>query len=411
MSESSGEARALRRMVEELRAAPPPELAWDAVESRLLAQIERAEVSRARRAAVQPSPFLRAASFAAAAAVLALGIGSVARTQASAPAPASVAASVEVDGNAFPVVAGGTDLAVDALRVGDVIDTGGESVTFSLPGSVRWTLAPASRAVVRAVAGGAGTGHVLALERGAIGAEVVPRPASEGLVEAFAVEVGQTRIAVHGTAFRVMKLDDDVLVEVEHGAVAVGPVGNPGSTTGHLLIGPARARFSLDGGRTAALLPAIVAAAPAVGAVVPAETHPVRIDEPSARVSPVRPGGLPDVRSPSSPTALAVVEAPAPVASSVAAPSLPAPEFLTAAAVRASLVRCFEQVRDPGGASLTTSVSSSFRMRLRGDGTIAAARFDPPLKPELQACAAGLLAGSFADGSVGEVIVSISIGR
>ena len=83
---------------------------------------------------------------------------------------------------------------------------------------------------------------------------MTPRDPSEGLVEAFAVEVGGTRVAVHGTAFSVKREGDRVLVDVVHGTVAVGPVGHVGATTGHLLVGPSRASFSLDGGRTARLL-------------------------------------------------------------------------------------------------------------------------------------------------------------
>ena len=61
-------------------------------------------------------------------------------------------------------------------------------------------------------------------------------------------------MAVHGTAFSVTIDGDHLVVDVEHGAVAVGPVGYVGATTGHLLVGPSRASFALDGGRTARLI-------------------------------------------------------------------------------------------------------------------------------------------------------------
>ena len=99
------------------------------------------------------------------------------------------------------------------------------------------------------------SGHTLELERGSVQAEVVPRAPAEGLVEAFAVEVGQTRVAVHGTSFTVTRLADGVLVDVEHGAVAIGPTSHHGDTTGHLLVGPSRAIFSTRGGSVARFVP------------------------------------------------------------------------------------------------------------------------------------------------------------
>src|SRR5262249_7983131 len=130
----------------------------------------------------------------------------------------------------------------------------GAPVSFRRDGAVAWTLAPRGRVVVRSL-GVSGVGHTVELERGSIRAEVTPRDPAEGLIEAFAVEVENTRGAVHGTAFSVTREGDSVIVDVEHGSVAVGPKGHVGVTTGHLLVGPKRAAFSLDGGRTARLLP------------------------------------------------------------------------------------------------------------------------------------------------------------
>ena len=158
---------------------------------------------------------------------------------------------------------------LSALRVGDVVEAGDAPVPLRprRAGDVgdgarlrgaralhrsRWGRPPCPRP--SPAKGASGVGYTVALERGAIRAEVTPRDPSEGLVEAFAVEVGGTRVAVHGTAFSVKIEGDRAIVDVEHGAVAVGPVGHVGATTGHLLVGPSRASFSLDGGRTARLL-------------------------------------------------------------------------------------------------------------------------------------------------------------
>ena len=55
----------------------------------------------------------------------------------------------------------------------------------------------------------------------------------------FAVEVGRTRVAVHGTSFTVSREGDRVTVEVAHGSVAVGPDWSPGLDAG---VAPRRPR-------------------------------------------------------------------------------------------------------------------------------------------------------------------------
>ncbi|MEI2708311.1 MAG: FecR domain-containing protein [Chitinophagaceae bacterium] len=94
-------------------------------------------------------------------------------------------------------------------------------------------------------------GHVVRLERGSLRVEVQPDLAKQGLVDVLAVEVGDTRVAVHGTAFTVSVREGEVVVEVEHGVVTVGPTGQRGATTGYQLPAGSRAAFSLDGGKRA----------------------------------------------------------------------------------------------------------------------------------------------------------------
>src|SRR5262249_19996092 len=67
---SNDEVRALRVMVEELRAEVPPELPWGALEQRLLAEIARREERERSHAA---SGLRRAFAFAAVAAAVLLG--------------------------------------------------------------------------------------------------------------------------------------------------------------------------------------------------------------------------------------------------------------------------------------------------------------------------------------------------
>ncbi|XXX73626.1 FecR domain-containing protein [Sorangium sp. So ce134] len=416
MSGAKQYERAREHMERLLRAEEPPEPRWDAIERELFARIERPAPVR-RAAPPQRSPLGRALAFAAAAAAIALAVLAAGR---SAPPVAATSAPPRTRDLAdVPRAAGAADdLAFRALRPGDAVETAAHAISFADVGSVRWTLLPNSRAVVRAV-GAAGVGHVIALERGSVRADVVTRAPEEGLVEAFAVDVDGTRVAVHGTLFTVTRLQDRVEVDVEHGTVAVGPAAYRGATTAHLLVGPSRGTFSLDGGREARLLqrPAPQDSAPA--AAPPEEPAP----------SPASPRPTADARPPSgaaaAPAAVAHVEEPAepavpvePAAPAVAEPP-PAPAIepapvvaepvpdaqatsrpsaLTPASVQALLSSCFARESAGGSSLVRRSIVSTLRISVRPDGSVAAMRFDPPLRPALQACAEGLYQGRFAEG-------------
>jgi hypothetical protein len=234
----------------------------------------------------------------------------------------------------------------------------------------------------------------VALDRGSVRAEVTPRHRSEGMVETFAVEVENTRVAVHGTAFSVTRAGESVIVDVEHGSVAVGPAGNVGVSPGHLLVGPKRASFSLDGGRSEHSLPGVAAEAPKLASAAPEKavdgvvtpTEGASRDAPPAQaVHPAAPAHLAPPKS-------ALASPPPP-----AAPA-PPPATLTVASVRARLAQCFEKTDEGGSSSVEVSVSSTLRLVLKSDGSVQSARFDPPLKPEFQLCAGSAIAGRFAEG-------------
>lgn len=417
MNQTHDEIRAVRVMVDELRDQAPPAIRWDDMEKRLLARLaERDAVILLRRPAQPPSALGRVFGFAVAAAVLAFGVasttsgGRMPAVHAVAPHAVDVA-TVALAPNA---TSGAHDLA--ALRPGDHIEAGDASVSFAKAGLVTWTLAPGSALRVRSV----GLGHTVELERGSLRAEVTPRDPSEGLVEAFAVEVDGTRVAVHGTAFSVQRTDGHVVVDVEHGAVAVGPIGNAGATTGHLLVGPARASFSLDGGRDARRMdrPVAVAsndapsavAAVAVGLASPSDDLP-RADDPAPVKQPL--DGASSVSRPLVGTVVGALVAHASVdAKGKAAPEAPAPGVaapeaarLTVATVRGRLDRCFRQVYE--AAPSTLEVSSTLTIDVAPDGSVRAARFSPPLKPELTDCAGRAISGRFAD-DAGHVEVPVS---
>lgn len=400
-------ARALQTMVDELRAEQPPELPWSAIEERVLAEIDRSEeraaaVKAARAARREPPGLYRVLGFAAAAAALVFGITTVSRTgelrTAKEPEPQQVDVVSVGLARGEPGTRGELDLL--GLRRGDVVEAGDRPVTFSHAGAVAWTLAAGGRVRVLAM-GDAGVGHTVALERGAIRAEVTPRDASEGLVEAFAVEVGGTRVAVHGTAFSVAHRGDRVEVDVEHGAIAVGPVGHVGATTGHLLIGPSRASFSLDGGRTARFLPRSSEPAPLAigGKPSPTDVLAALPQEPIARAEADAPP--PSVEPPSAPQK-APAHAPPGKAAAAApeiAPPAPPPVTLTPDVMKSRLNACFRRVYDGSSSTVHVSVSSTLKLVLGDDGSVVAARFDPPLKVELQECAGGAIGGRFAPGA------------
>ncbi|CAN96022.1 hypothetical protein predicted by Glimmer/Critica [Sorangium cellulosum So ce56] len=405
--------RAREHMERLLRAEEPPEPRWETIERELFARIERAAPVR-RAAPPQRSPLGRALGFAAAAAAIAFAVLAAGRsappvTAASTPPRARDLAEV-------PAAPGGDgapgDLDFRALRPGDSVETADHAVSFVDVGSVRWTLLPDSRAVVRAV-GAAGVGHVISLERGSVRADVVTRAPEEGLVEAFAVEVDGTRVAVHGTLFTVTRLEGRVEVDVEHGTVAVGPAAYRGATTAHLLVGPSRGTFSLDGGREARLLDR-PAPQDGAAAVAPPEPAPAPAP-PQPAVGPRPPGGAalapavvaraeePAAPAVAEPTALLsprTTEPPPAVAPPVPeAHEASGPPALTPASVQSLLSRCFARESAGGRSSVRRSIVSTLHVSVRPDGSVAALRFNPPLRPALQACAEGLYRGRFAGGS------------
>lgn len=413
MTESKGAMRAVDRMVDAIRAEQPPELDWEAVERSLLVRIRRGEGARPQARPV--SGVWQALAFAAAAAVVPIALsatGGATPSQAAAEIRAVDVSRVA----AAPGEAGAhgeRDLA--ALRSGDAIEASASAVTFADEGKARWTLSPESRLVVRSPMPQSGVGHVVRLTRGSIRVEVQPDLVKHGLVDVLAVEVGQTRIAVHGTVFTVTLRDGEVLVDVEHGVVTVGPTGQRGATVGYQLPAGSSAAFSLDGGRQARWIPheaarpadPIAALTPVAAArphAMPAEAlldaapevvvdrdTPSVIDPPPAHI--VKPAAAPSV--PLSPVAAANGgNEPAP---SVTAE--PPKATMTTASVQSALQRCFRQAHPSSsfdGPKLTAS--SVFTLKIRADGSVESAQFSPPL-PSIQGCAALVYGGRFQAGT------------
>jgi hypothetical protein len=391
--------RALAALTREAAEEATPELDWDRIEAKVLAaslpgpawvRRDVTHVSGVRR--VSPSPAWSSSPWpvamaAAAAAMLIYADSSRENVIAARPR-----------GQTEPTRSASSDLGAFAL--GQVAETGAHSSTYDHPGVVNVALAPNSRFEV--VANDASGGHLggitVALARGSLHAEVKPR--TDG--EIFAVEVERTRIAVHGTSFTVTRKGDQVIVDVAHGSVAVGPVGHRGATHGWLVVGPDRAAFSLDGAREAAWLGAPPADAVAVASTESRAT--VVVDARSARAKRASLATTPRTR-----VDLAASNKGEPGAST-ATPSAgswgegaagegrdPSEQEATqVASILRQLGLCYE--KQVGAFGVRFSVESSLELTLLPSGAIREAVFAPPLSPTLMSCADKAIGGAHFPG-------------
>jgi ferric-dicitrate binding protein FerR (iron transport regulator) len=343
---------------------------WQAVDAKLFARIEQAR--RAERARFAPQRrrglTLAAVGLAASAAILLLLAG---RTRE--PLGADGTAAIEGAGNIVAIKGDGAVL-IDGkpvvsgagLRLGDVLETGGARATVERPGRVTLTLEPGSRTVVTHVQGAL----ILALEHGAVEAQVVPVASGE----AFAVDVEGSRVAVHGTHLRVEREGEHVVVDLNEGVVSIGEAPRAGSVLGTLLNAPAHAEFTAAdpaGTLTQTHDPAAVRApdldVPAAASLSVGSQRPAS----SASRSPsMQPGEVrPDVRSASGASAKPLV-----------APPEPSPEDSISNAVRACMAE------RPRADNVSVVVNTTLRLDLADDGTVRFARFDPPVAPDVNTC-------------------------
>ena len=329
MTEQERDEIVLDRLVEESRAEKAPDLNWDGLEAALMKRVGETPRRRSRSRA----PML----LAAAAVLLAIGgffsvRGVVTDRATGAVREASKTELAPVD---HPVNG-------DALAPGAVVTSGADELVVVHRGHVTWKLAPESAAHVEAV----GDVVAIALDRGIVSAEVVksPRP------ESFVVRVERTRVAVHGTRFRVARLSDSVRVDVQEGVVGVGPMG----AAGFDLRAPDGATVTFNGVRTD------VAASAVTGK---------REAEPSA--------GAPAATNASKPKAFGVPP--------VEADGLPRGALAGIEQVMTSVERC---VRDNtvSGDDLRVTVETRLTLRVAATGSVGEASFAPPLAPSVAAC-------------------------
>lgn len=142
-------------------------------------------------------------------------------------------------GGAGRVLVNGSAARSGALVVlGDVIETRGSEVTIARDGLLTFTVENNSRLSVSHIRGPL----VVSLERGAVRAHVMP--VADG--EAFAVDVEQSRVAVHGTFFRISRAGSHAAVDLIEGVLSVGNAPRSGPVMGTIVTAPAHADFTVS---------------------------------------------------------------------------------------------------------------------------------------------------------------------
>ncbi len=342
---------------------------WDAIDAKLFARIE--EERRAERARFAParrrSWTLMGVGLAAAVAVVALLAGRTRDTVAvdEAAVNDSAGSVVAIEGSGSVLVDGRPSSGGVGLRLGDVLETGSARATLERPGKVTLTLEPGSKTVVTHVQGAL----ILALERGAVEAQVVPVAAGE----AFAVDVDGSRVAVHGTHLRVAREGERVVVDLNEGVVSIGAAPRTGSVLGTLVNAPAHVEFNAaDAAGTLTQTHDPAGVRPPMRQTPPAASALVR--SPQAQASVVRPPAAspgevrPEVRP----------------AGTSRQPAIAAPEPTAEEAIATAVRACMAE--RPRADNVTVVVNTTLHLNLADDGTVRFARFEPPVAPEVNTC-------------------------
>ena len=306
------DALLLAALTRDARHAAPPEVDFDRIEAALEAALAREPV----RLRPRSRAWTGVAALVAAAAAGALFFG----TSRTPPVPA-----VSVVTPATPLVP------VAPAHRAEHVETGAATRSFTKEGLATWVLEPGAVADVT----DEGERVVLALSAGVVRVDVVPQPVKER----FVVLVDHTRVAVHGTSFRVARTGGNVDVDVEHGVVAVGGLD-------------AAPRWMLN--------------APIGGTF--------RADASAGDLRPLAP--------------CSSLLVPTPPRSTGSAPRAVAPEKrLEAAELRTKAVslanECFQRTTLPANVQVT--VETAMRLSVDASGAVVAS-FEPPLAPTVEGC-------------------------
>ncbi|MFO0677094.1 MAG: hypothetical protein U0169_11195 [Polyangiaceae bacterium] len=373
-----------RDIRDEMRRSLEPEgletpIDWRRVDARLFEHVDAHSVAPDDPSVdrVSKRVFVGASVALAAAVLLAVGFGpkdSSLPTSEAVVTPSSepkVAANLRREGAGEVLVDGTAKDGLVSLGAGDAIEAKGARAVFPRFSGVAWSLEEGTKVVVEKADGGL----VVALDRGAVEAEVTP--VDHG--EAYAVDVDGVRVAVHGTHLRVAsadgKLGRHVTVDLSEGVIAIGSRPVRGSTVGTSVSAPAHVEFDtrdlaasmkVDARPTAIRAPYVfprdVAKAP-----TPAIAMHVEPKDPPPVAVPRREEvavAKPEVRSETVKGPKAVLD--------------PAGFF------RAEVERCWGE--GSPGTGVQVRVESKLEVRVNAALHAELVRFDPPLAPPVQAC-------------------------
>jgi FecR-like protein len=271
-----------------------------------------------------------------------------------------------VVGGAAALVNGVFPVGEPRVGIGSVVEARGGTVTVQRLGKVTLRLEDASRIRITQL----GETFAISLDRGAIDAQIVP--VATGV--AFAVDVDRARVAVHGTRFRLRRDDPREALDLTEGVVSIEDLASAASA---FVTAPAHADFvSSDAVRSLVVTRRVGVERDALrseaesGAQGATSSSMSKIDRGASDVL----AGIGAVRHEPRPTTSSTAEADRPAAAGAAS--------VLAAAVRECLAN------RPRAENVTVVVHSTLYLEATEDGVIQSARFDPPVAPDVNACAA-----------------------
>lgn len=360
-----GDRAELERLVGEARREAVPDVDWDAIETSLMARVKaEPRLVRARRRP-SPGPFVLAFALAAVAGAAVAAVGIVRR---EGPAKTPVVAETPTPKETKTRKVGPKN--GNALAIGDVVESASEPVIVDHQGQATWTLEPESAAHVEELGGVIR----VALDRGVLSAKVVKSTAPES----FVVRVEGTRVAVHGTAFRVTRMAHAVRVDVTEGVVGVGPLHGPSFD----VAAPGSTTTTFDGVRTDLRHAARAAAkssersrtdnSPALTAEQPSLEDQTTTEQRPSEQAPPPPEAAPATSAAPAPT----------VAPRAGLESGPTPSI---DGVVDAVRRCFRDGTVTSG-DLHVTVNTQMALRIQASGRVGEAVFTPPLAPNVRRC-------------------------
>lgn len=298
------------------------------------------------------------------------------------------------------------------LRAGDVVEAEGARALLERPHKVAWLVeakaaegAQQGARVARVRVKSAGQSLVLGLDSGAIEAQVTPVPSGEAFAVDVAAGTSLVRVAVHGTHLRVSRAGSRVVVDLTEGVVSIGVPPRTGSTYGTMVTAPSHVEFDATDLEHTLTIDHTPTSVRAPVALVHHEA-PVAVSAPE-----------PTSPAPEAPGVVATATVPRPVAAAAPGvdPSRAAgddravgakPALVSREAIAAAVRACAAARARPDNVRVT--VTSSLELKIRPDGDVETARFDPPLLPEIQTCAATeIYKARLAESAGGSVAIPI----